>query len=82
MMRQARTTEILDLRTLAWIDGPSLPQWHGTHAASVRFGDSFLVIGGDNDATFSGLNNITEYVEDVNGNDGSWVLKGEMSVKR
>ena len=41
------TTEIYNFASNTWRYGPSLPH-HITGPASVQFGDSFLVVGGEN----------------------------------
>ncbi len=39
------TSDILDLATMAWREGPPLPHEH-CYMASVQYGDTFALVGG------------------------------------
>ena len=65
------SVEILDLSSLSWRPGPPLPRAI-RGAASVQFGDSFLVVGGQ-DGDGASLSSVYEY----NPVDEEWALRAE-----
>ena len=64
------TSEILDLNTLTWTDGPDLPQQLG-YGASVQFQDTFLAIGG------SGNSGLTDTIYQYDYTNNVWIERSE-----
>ena len=65
------SSEVYDIESQTWSTGPNLPSaWYV--AASVPFGDTFLVVGGDK---FSGSSSNNIYEFDPAGN--SWITRQE-----
>ena len=64
------STEILDLVSLEWTEGPKLPQALG-YGSSVPFGDSFLAVGGDDGFAQS------DVIYEFNSASNSWIERSE-----
>ena len=72
------SVEILELSSLTWSQGPNLP-FPIIRAASVPFGDTFLIVGGISNGDGEELKTILEYdpVEEI------WLVRPEeLSIGR
>ena len=67
-----RSTEILDLQTLQWTDGPDFPQ-EIAHTQAISFKNTFLAVGGYDDGETNHLLSIYEF--DFEGQ--AWIERGE-----
>lgn len=70
-MYNLNNTEILDLATLEWRVGPVLPGYIAS-SASIQYGDSFLLVGGEGDGNPDGKS-----ILEFNPDDEVWIIREE-----
>ncbi len=70
------TSDILDLKTMMWRDGPKLP-FDLQNGASVEFGSTFLLVGGYSILGGNVMESIIEYNPGPSIGNESWTVRNE-----
>ena len=66
------SSEILDLETMTWRDGPTAGGWYSNNVAA-QFGDTFVVVGGD----------VTDNIYEFDAENEAWIERHEkLSTER